>query len=65
MKAKYIYSGPIIVFDKYVGEFSLQTFASSEKEASNNLAYQYKKRMGLEACAKDKLAGRPVLEVAG
>ena len=44
----YSYRGPVMVFDKCVEHYwTGETTASSEKKARSNLAYQYKKEMGL------------------
>lgn len=55
----YSYRGPVMVFDKCVEHYwSGETTASSEKKARSNLAYQYKKEMGLIPQTKVSITGK-------
>ena len=55
----YSYRGPVMVFDKCVEHYwTGETTASSEKKARSNLAYQYKKEMGLIPQAKVSITGK-------
>lgn len=46
-KYKYYYKGPVRLFDFVVeDDYEASTVAVSEKQAINNLAYQYKKARG-------------------
>ena len=55
----YSYRGPVMVFDKCVEHYCTgETTASSEKKARSNLAYQYKKEMGLIPQTKVSITGK-------
>ena len=55
----YSYRGPVMVFDKCVEHYwTGETTASSEKKARSNLAYQYKKEMGLIPQTKVSITGK-------
>lgn len=55
----YSYRGPVMVFDKCVEHYwAGETTASSEKKARSNLAYQYKKEMGLIPQTKVSITGK-------
>ena len=55
----YSYRGPVMVFDKCVEHYwTRETTASSEKKARSNLAYQYKKEMGLIPQTKVSITGK-------
>ena len=55
----YSYRGPVMVFDKCVEHYwTGETAASSEKKARSNLAYQYKKEMGLIPQTKVSIPGK-------
>ena len=55
----YSYRGPVMVFDKCVEHYwTGETTASSEKKARSNLAYQYKKEMGLIPKTKVSITGK-------
>lgn len=55
----YSYRGPVMVFDKCVEYYwTGETTASSEKKARSNLAYQYKKEMGLIPQTKVSITGK-------
>ena len=41
---KYVYSGPVMVFGKLVGNWRGETIADSEAKAKSNLAYQFRKQ---------------------
>ena len=45
---RYSYSGPAYIFNNYVGEFNIETVASTIKEAKRNILGQIKKKLGLE-----------------
>lgn len=56
---KYIYDGPVRIFDKPVNpHWYGETMAVSEEKARTNLAYQYKKGRGLAANSKVTLPGQ-------
>jgi hypothetical protein len=56
---KYIYNGPVKVFDTVVNPcWAGQTIASSERKARNNLAYQYKKEFNKSRDARVSLPGK-------
>ncbi len=56
---KYIYEGPVMVFDKCVeNRWKGETYAVSEAKARSNLAYQWKKRNNLVANTVVKLPGK-------
>lgn len=57
MQFKYAYNGPVMVFGEYRGTFKGETFASSEKRAKSNLAYQAKIKMNIAPSAKIDLPG--------
>jgi hypothetical protein len=42
--AKYLYSGPVMVFGKLVGNWRGETIADNEAKAKSNLAYQFRKQ---------------------
>lgn len=55
----YSYRGPVMVFDKCVEHYwTGETTAASEKKARSNLAYQYKKEMGLIPQTKVSIPGK-------
>ena len=55
----YSYRGPVMVFDRCVENYWCgETTASSEKKARSNLAYQYKKEMGLIPQTKVSITGK-------
>lgn len=55
----YSYRGPVMVFDKCVEHYwTGETTASSEKKARSNLAYKYKKEMGLIPQTKVSITGK-------
>lgn len=56
---KYIYEGPVTVFDKCVeNRWRGETYAVSEAKARSNLTYQWKKRNNLVANTVVKLPGK-------
>lgn len=60
-KQKYVYSGAVLSFNNVVAtNWTGETWAVSEKQAASNLAYQYKRRVGLLAASKVSLAKMPV-----
>lgn len=54
----YIYSGPVMKFGKWIGNWTGETSAVSEKKAKSNLIYQYKTKYGLLPSAKIDLPGK-------
>ena len=60
----YTYNGPVannfgqIITSKWVGE----TYANTDKKATSNLNYQFKKQFGLLQTAKVKLLKEPIRE---
>lgn len=62
VKREYVYSGPVLKFGSVVANnWHGSTFAVSEKQATNNLVYQFKKQYGIVVNIKVSLAGTPVL----
>lgn len=62
-KQRYVYAGPVEdLFGKILSHhWSGQTFAVSPAKAATNLAYQFKKQMGLIPAVKVKLLEKPVV----
>ncbi len=59
MKKLYSYDGPVMLFDKLIADhWKGQTVASSEKDAKNNLAYQFKMQTNRTANTKISLPGK-------
>lgn len=59
---KYIYSGPVMEFDKLIdNNWYGETMADSEKKARNNLAYQFKKEFNRTARTKITLPGKIIV----
>lgn len=55
----YTYCGPVLEFDNIVSnQWKSSTYASSEKKARSNLAYQYKKSTHRSPDAKITLPGK-------
>lgn len=62
MKRYYTYEGPVLEFNNLlVDNWRGGTWASSEKQARNNLAYQFKKNNNRTPTAKIVLPGNLVL----
>lgn len=62
MKQAYYYEGPVMSFGKCIlTKWEGYTYAASEKQAKNNLAYRYKVIAGLAPTANISLPGRAVL----
>lgn len=60
MKRCYVYDGPVLRFGTImVSKWHGSTFAVSEKQAANNLVYQFKRQVGLIPATKVSLAGTP------
>lgn len=56
---RYIYDGPVMVFDQCVeNKWHGETIAPSEKKARSNLVYQWKKRNNKVASTKVTLPGK-------
>lgn len=61
-KNLYQYRGGVLHFDTLVArDWRSQTYAVSEKQAAINLAFQFKKAMGMSVNTVVKLTGIPVL----
>ena len=61
--ALYSYNGPVLEFDKIVSNhWQVQTYATSEAKARNNLAFQFKTKYGKAPRTKITLPGKIVLE---
>ena len=61
-KRKYIYEGPVFVFDNCVAtKWRGETYAVTASKAKSNLIYQFKKQNGYSASAKVDLASSNVL----
>ena len=57
--AKYTYDGPVMEFDRLVANrWKASTYATSEKKARSNLAYQYKNECGKTPNTKISLPGK-------
>lgn len=55
---KYIYDGPVMLFDKLVADhWKGETMAPTENKARSNLAYQAKKQLNIIAGTRVKLPG--------
>lgn len=54
---KYSYNGPVMIFERCVGNWKGETFAPSEGKARSNLAYQCKKACNLGPSSKVTLPG--------
>lgn len=55
----YSYEGPVMEFNRCVAnKWCSSTYASTEKKARNNLAYQFKKEYERSANAKITLPGK-------
>lgn len=62
MKARYMYHGPAVGFDRLLASvFDAETVASSEAEARKNFEYQFKKKANLSPTAKITLPGKIVM----
>lgn len=59
----YSYKGEVLKFKKCIGQFEGFTNATSEKQALNNLTYQCKKKMGLEARTAIKLIPSKIQQI--
>ena len=57
MGHKYSYNGPVMVHEKYVGQFQAETWAGSDQRAKSNIAYQAKIAMNIAPSAKIDLPG--------
>lgn len=59
MKRLYSYDGPVYEFGTCaIGRWQASTYATSEAQAKNNMAYQYKKKFGMYPNAKVTLPGK-------
>lgn len=55
---KYAYNGPVMEFGKCItNNWAGSTYATSEKKAKNNLAYQFKKNNNRMPASKITLPG--------
>lgn len=55
---KYSYNGPVMIFERCVGNWKGETIAPSERKARSNLAYQCKKACNLGPSSKVTLPGK-------
>ena len=61
MRYKWRYEGPVVEFGKCICNYwSGETTAVSEKEAQNNLKYQFKKQNNKTAASKITMPGKLV-----
>lgn len=61
-KRKYTYTGPVLYFGRIVAHnWESQTYAASEKQATSNLIFQFKKKMGYIPDVRVTLGKKPVL----
>ena len=57
----YLYEGPVTMFERIITEkWTGETHAISNKKASSNLTYQFKKEHGLSKATKIKLVHNPI-----
>lgn len=62
-KKTYVYKGPVFYFGKVVADnWEGRTRAVSEKQAVNNLIFQFKKKAGYIPDVKVTLGSKPKLE---
>lgn len=60
---KYMYDGPVMAFDVCVAHhWSASTYATSERKARSNFAYQFKKQTNKVSSAKITLPGKIKME---
>ena len=60
---KYIYNGPVMVFDKCVtGNWVAETVAPSKAKAKSNIIYQFKKANNLIPSARVSIIPDKILE---
>lgn len=60
-KKLYTYNGGVLSFGKIVtNNYKAQTYAVSEKQAANNILFQFKLKMGYNAGSAFSLAGKVV-----
>ena len=58
MLHRYLYKGPVMRFNTCVDpHWEAETMAENEKKAINNLAFRYKKKLGLAPKTKITLPG--------
>lgn len=56
---QYFYSGPVMAFDNCINpKWEASTSASSEKQARNNLTFQYKRQHKLAPDSNIRLTGK-------
>lgn len=60
-KRLFRYTGAVLLYGKPVSDrWSAETYAVSEKKATSNLEFRYKRKFGYTSTAMVKLAGKPV-----
>lgn len=65
-KKRYIYDGPVMIFDNIVERnWYAETMAVSKKKALSNLAYQFKQTFGYSGTAAVKLIVEYLSEEGG
>lgn len=57
---KYSYKGPVMMGDKYIGQFQGETWAKSEADAKKNLTFQCKKQCKAMPGSNIKLTGEVI-----
>ena len=61
--ALYSYDGPVLEFERIVdNHWKGQTYAKSEKQARNNLAYQFKQQTGRVARSRISIPGKILIK---
>lgn len=58
MKKLYIYDGPVLRFDKWIGNWNASTYAESPSAAIRNLAYRFKMENNLQPNTRITLPGK-------
>jgi hypothetical protein len=59
----YSYDGPVLEFEKIVADhWKAKTYAKSEKQARNNLAYQFKTQTGRVARSRISVPGKIIAQ---
>lgn len=61
-KRLFRYTGAVLLYGKPVSDcWTAETYAVSEKKATSNLEFRYKRNFGYTSTALVKLAGKPVV----
>ena len=62
MKKRYVYEGPVTIFNKCVtNRWKASTYAESAEKARSNLSYRYKQMNNLTANSRVELPGKLVM----